>query len=218
MLRRTVIGMFGAVVLATLAGVAYAYQTPFDLAAGILSPTDVISLLDKLTRKDSSTSVSLRVGATTSQGKLLVARTRVDVALERSSRNWRGRVIVQLTVPSEVSYSVDLTEIRAKHIRVNKKERLLTVQMPTPQVEDVTPVLSEVKTENTCRWARFKCIDKPMLRELENAMLKEDFLAQARRMGEDHIPEIRKQGCETLQEFLQRLLGGACPGLTVVVE
>jgi hypothetical protein len=218
MTRRTVAGVIGAFLVCALTGMVYAYQTPFDLAASILSPTDVIGLIDKLTRKDSDTSVSLKVGITTSHGKLLVARTRVDVGLERSSRNWRGRVMVQLTVPSEVSYSVDLAEIRPEHIRVDKKERILTVQMPMPRVEDVTPILADVKTVNTCRHARFKCLDKPMLHELENTMLKEDYLARARQKGEEQLPEIRKQGCEALQEFLQKLISGTCPGVVVVVE
>src|SRR5205085_12097768 len=105
---------------------------------GLPSPTDVVKLLDALTKKDSSTSMQVKVGETVSQGKLLVARTRVEVALERSSRNWRGRVRVHMTVPSDISYSVNLAAIRPEHIRVDAGRRLLVVTMPDPQVEDVT--------------------------------------------------------------------------------
>src|SRR6185369_13122110 len=101
-----------AVLSAALALVA-ASASPLDLLVSPLpSPTDVIGVLDALTKKHSSTSVDVKVGATVSQGKLLIARTSVDVAMERSSRNWRGRVLVTMTVPTEVSYSINLADIR----------------------------------------------------------------------------------------------------------
>jgi hypothetical protein len=142
----------------------------------------------------------------------------MDVGLERSSRNWRGRVVVHLVVPTKVSYSVDLAEIHPEHIQIHKKDRVVIVKMPLPHVEDVTPILGKVKTVNTCKWARFKGIDKPMLRELENTMLKEDYLSHARQVGETNVEEVRKQGGEVLRVFLQRLVDAACPGMQVVVE
>lgn len=61
------------------AGPAAAQVLLFATAA-LPSPTDVIDIIDLLTRKDSATSVDVRFGKTAGQGKLLVARTRVDVA------------------------------------------------------------------------------------------------------------------------------------------
>ena len=59
---------------------------------GMPSPTDVVKLLDLLTQKDSSTSMQVKRGDTVSQDKLLMARMRVKVTRDRSSRNWRGRI------------------------------------------------------------------------------------------------------------------------------
>jgi hypothetical protein len=199
--------------------VVCAFVGPLDLVVpGLPSPNDVVRLIDTLTRKDSSTSVDVTVGNTVGQGKLLIARTRVDVAMERSSRNWRGVVLVHLTLPSDISYSVDLSEIRPEHIRLEAKERLLIIAMPTPKVEDVTPVLSAVKTESTYRRARFKFMDRDTVHQLQNDIFKEDFLARARKSGEAKIPEIRKNGRGVLEGFLRRLLAGPCPGVKVVVE
>src|SRR5215470_14986547 len=89
----------------------HAYIGPLDLVVPLPSPGDVVKVLDYLTQQESSTSMDVKVGNTTHQGKFLVARTRVDVAMERSSRNWRGRVVVQMSVPSDISYSVDLSKI-----------------------------------------------------------------------------------------------------------
>jgi hypothetical protein len=199
--------------------VVSAYVGPLDLVVpGLPSPNDVVRLIDTLTRKDSTTSVDVKLGSTTGQGKLLIARTRVDVVMERSSRNWRGVVVVHLTVPSDVSYSLDLSEIRPEHIKLDAKERKLIIAMPTPKVEDVTPVLTGVKTDNTFKRARFKFMDRDTTHELQNVMLKEDYLARARQKGEAQVPEIRQKGRGVLEAFLGRLLSGPCPGVKVVVE
>jgi hypothetical protein len=197
----------------------HAYVGPLDLLSpGLPSPTDVVKLIDVLTRKDSNTSTDVKVGNTIGQGKLLVARTRVDVAMERSSRNWRGRVVVQMKVPSDISYSVDLSKIRPEHIRLDDDKKQLIVAMPAPEVEDVTPLLNAVNIDNNFRRARFKLLDSDISRQLQNVMLREDYQARARKSGADRVPQIREQGKGALQKFLQQLLGRTFPDLTVVVE
>jgi hypothetical protein len=195
-----------------------AYVLPLDVLAPVPNPTDVIKLLDLLTQKDSSTTMDVKMGATISQGKLLVARTRVDVAMERSSRNWRGRVVVQMSVPSDISYSVDLTKIRPEHIRLDANKKRLIIAMPTPDVEAVTPLLSAVTIDNSYRRARFKLIDTDKSRQLQNVMLREDYQARAREAGAARLPEIREQGRVVLQAFLQKLLRRSFPDVEVVVE
>jgi hypothetical protein len=190
---------------------------PLDFI-GIPSPGDVVKLIDSLTRKDSSTSMEVKQGKTVGQGKLLVARTRVEVAMDRSSHNWRGPVEVHMTVPSDVTYSVNLAAIRAEHIRVNPKSRLLIVTMPAVQVEDVTPLLPELKTENNFKRCRFRRFDADASRELQNTMLKEDYQNRARKEGEAHIPEVRQQAREALCNLLSTLLRANCPDIRVRVE
>jgi hypothetical protein len=218
MTRRTAL-VFALGILLGPAPILHAYVGPLDLIVpGLPSPTDVVKLLDLLTQKDSSTSMDVKVGTTVHQGKLLVARTRVDVAMERSSRNWRGRVVVKLSVPSDISYSVDLSKIRAEHIRLDADRRQLVVAMPTPEVEAVTPLLSAVRIDDSFRRARFKRFDRDTSRELQNVMLREDYQARARQSGVAQVPQVREQGKSALQAFLQKLLGGAFPGIAVVVE
>src|SRR5262245_30185652 len=146
--------------------------SPLDLIVpGLPSPGDVIKVIDALTKKDSDTSVSVKLGDTVSQGKLLIARTSVDVQMERSSRNWRGRVVVTMTVPSESTYSVNLVEIRAEHVRLDPKRKAIVVAMPRPRVEDVTPLLGDLKADSAFKRARFKRLDADTGRALQNEML-----------------------------------------------
>jgi hypothetical protein len=182
------------------------------------SPSDVVKAIDALTRKDSDTTIDVKFGKTTAHGKLLVASSRVKVALERSSRNWRGRVTVVMTVPSDVTYSVDLTKIKPEHVRPDAANGRLVVIMPTPQVEAVTPLLHEVEVDNSYRKARFKLLDRDTSRELQNVMLREDYQGKARSKAEAHLPQAREEGKAALRSFLQRLLGPSFPGLKVVVE
>jgi hypothetical protein len=196
-----------------------ARPVPLDLLGPALpNPGDVIKVIDALTRKDSSTSMDVKVGNTIGQGKLLLARTRVDVVLERSSRNWRGRVVVHLKVPSDISYTIDLGKIKAEHLRLEEQQRRLIVTMPALEVEDVTPRLPSLEVDNAFKRARFKIVDTGISRELQNAMLREDYQARARKSGEEQLSKVRDQAREALQEFLQMLLAGPYPGLEVLVE
>ena len=219
MTRWIATALFAVLALVGLRSELHAWIGPLDIVLpGLPLPTDVVRVIDNLTKHDSDTTVEVKFGSTVSQGKLLVARMRVDVTLERTSKNWRGQVLVQLVVPSDVSFSVDLSEIRPEHIRLDVKQRCLIIAMPMPKVEDVTPLLTEVKRENTFRRARFKFLDKDTTHQLQNTMLTEDFLIHARGKGAMHVEEIRKEGRDVLQTFLQRLLQGSAPGVNVVVE
>lgn len=202
--------------LGLCAGPAFAwYLGPLDLIIpGLPNPADVVKIIDALTKKDSQTSVDVRFGATVSQGKLLIARTKLDVVIDRSSRNWRGQVTVNMVVPTEVSYSIDLQQIRADQISLDTQTRTLTVAMPPPTVEDVTPMLSAIKTENAFTQARFKRFDKQTSRDLQNSMLQHDYQVRARRVALQNVDRIRDQGRAALQQFLQQLL----PGVKVLVN
>jgi hypothetical protein len=195
---------------------------PLDLltTGGIPSPTDVVKVIDALTKKDSETTVAVTAAGkgTISQGKLLVARTRVEVALSRSSRNWRGRVLVNTKVPSDITYSVDLTTIKAEHVRCDAEKKLLTITMPPLQVEDVTPLLAEAQTDRTFQRARFRFCDSNAAREVELALLREDYQARARKFGEERLATVREQGRATLENFLQALFHATAPDVRVVVE
>jgi hypothetical protein len=217
--RRIVIGVLAVLALGSPTGRVFAWIGPLDLVVpGLPSPTDVVKLIDTLTQKDSATTVQVKLGNTIGQGKLLVARTRVEVKMERTSRNWRGKVVVQMVVPSDVTYSVDLSEIRREHVRHDVAKRVLIVKMPMPIVEDVTPILTGVKADNTYKRARFKFYDKDTSRALQNTMLTEDYLARARKKSAEETSQIREQGRLALQAFLERLVQGSSPGVRVVVE
>jgi hypothetical protein len=138
--------------------------------------------------------------------------------MERSSRNWRGTVVVVMTVPSDISFSVDLAKIRPEHIRLDATNRQLIVTMPTPEVEDVTPVLTAVKIDNAYRRARFKLLDRDTSRQLQNVMLRGDYQDRARKAAAAELPRVREQGKRALQALLQKLLARGFPGLTIVVE
>jgi hypothetical protein len=188
------------------------------LTIALPSPGDVIKLIDTLTKSDSDTSVNVKLGKTVTQGKLLVARTKVQVAMERSSKNWRGKVLVHMTVPTEISYSIELTELKAEHIRLDQQRGQVIFTMPAPKVEDVTPMLNEVKADNNYKAARFKLFDKDTSRELQNTMLLHDYQARARKEGQSAIPQIRAQAKQSLQQFLEKLLQGTASRVQVVVE
>jgi hypothetical protein len=210
----------GATALLTiwmLAGASVWAILPTDLL-GLPSPTEVVRLIDTLTRKDSDTDVQVKLGKAVGQGKLLVSQMHVEVVMDRSSRNWRGRVTVHMTVPTNISYSVNLTAIHAEHIRVDPQQRSLIVTMPPPQVEAVTPVLPEMTAENTFKAARFRRFDGDAARDLQNAMLKEDYQLRARKEGESRLPEVRKQAQAAVADLLQTLLRANCPNIQVRVE
>jgi hypothetical protein len=213
-----IVGLTVAVHLGLICTPARAVGPLNLLVPGLPGPGDVISIIDHLTKNVSDTTVDVKLGKTICQGKLLIARTKVDVCLERSSKNWRGRVLAHMTVPTEITYSIDLAQIRPEHIRLEPRNRQLILTMPEPKVEDVTPLLPGVKSENTFRACRFKRCDKSTSFELQNAMLLHDFQAKAREVAESSVPKIREQGRVALEQLLQKLLETTAHGIKVVVE
>ncbi len=215
--KHATVGFLAALAACLLGPLAFAPAIGLEML-GLPSPGDVIKVLDALTRKDSSTSMEVTLGDTISQGKLLVARTRLEVDMERSSRNWRGPVRVHLRVPSAVSYSINLTAIRPEHIRVDTARRLIVVAMPEPQVEDVTPLLSDMKSEDTYKGCRFRRLDGDASRALQNVLLKEDFQARARKEAEARLPQVRLRARLALQDLLESLLRPGNPSVRVWVQ
>jgi hypothetical protein len=208
--------------IAIAAGILLAWQAARlcanPLALLMPSAGDVVKLIDALTKKDSPTDVDVKLGKTAGQGKLLVARTKVDVAMERTSRNWRGKVRVQMKVPTEITYAIDLTRIRPGDVRVDASKRAVVVRMPPPTVEDVTPDLPAVTHESGYRAARFRLLDRDTSRELQNAMLLHDYQAKARAAGDAAAAKVRPQDREALRQLLRTLLRGTAPGVDVIVE
>ena len=187
------------------------------LIPGVTSPTYIIKLIDALTRRDKPTLVEATHGATLQEGKLLVARKKMDVRLERSSHNWRGRMVVTLIVPSDITYTVDLRAIRAEHLRLDESKTKVVVTMPTPCVEDVVPMLTEITVDDGFRHARTKLLDRKVALQLQNDMLKKDLLPQTRLIAEC-TPDVREQARQALGELLTKVFAGAGVRLEVVVE
>jgi hypothetical protein len=190
---------------------------PLELL-GLPGPSDVVAAIDYLTKKDSKTKVDVKAGKVTSAGKLLIGRLRVDVKMERSSKNWRGTVSSTIIVPTEISYAVDLADIKPHHVRIDAEERALIVVMPPPRVEAVTPLLSEVRKDTGYRGVRFRMTDGHTGTELQHAMLLHDYQAKAKKVGEEHAAKVRSDGKERFRELLEALLGRAFRGLSFRVE
>ncbi|MGL4553868.1 MAG: hypothetical protein ACRC33_22140 [Gemmataceae bacterium] len=203
--------------VAGLLAAGAAAALPLELL-GLPGPTDVISAIDYLTKRDSKTTVDVKAGKVTSAGKLLVGRLKVDVKMERSSKNWRGQVTSTVVVPTEISYAVDLADLKPHHVRIDAQERALVVVMPTPRVEAVTPLLSDVKKDTGFKGARFKLFDSHTGTELQHAMLLHDYQARAKTVGEGHAAKVRAEGRERFRELLEALLGRAFRGLSFRVE
>lgn len=209
--------MYQRAILFLLVSGATATALPLELL-GLPGPTDVLSAIDYLTKKDSKTTVNVKAGKMVSAGKLLVGRLTVDVKLERSTKNWRGKVSSTLVVPSEISYAVDLSELREQHVRVDVEARALIVKMPVPKVEAVTPLLASLKQETGFKGLRWKLTDGHAGTELQHAMLVHDYQAKARELGEKQAAKVREQGRRRFGELLEALLGPAFPGLAFRVE
>jgi hypothetical protein len=123
-----------------------------------------------------------------------------------------------MTVPTAITYSVNLAAIRPEHVHPDPRHSVVVVVMPTPQVEEVTPLLAELKTDNTFGKCRFRRWDRGASRELQNEMLLGDYQRRARKEGEARLDEVRGPARAALQQLLQALLAANFPGVQVRVE
>jgi hypothetical protein len=71
MTRRIATALFAVLVLTCLRGQLHAWIGPLDIVVPSLpSPTDVLKVIDNLSKQDSNTTVEVKFGSTVSQGKL----------------------------------------------------------------------------------------------------------------------------------------------------
>jgi len=186
------------------------------IAAG-KTAVEVVQLAESLTRKDSPVDVKARLRHTFAEQKLQVSKTTLDVSMERTTNNWRGSVRVEMEMPCEVTYAIDLSRIGPEHLRVEPGKRVLYVKMPPVQVETVSPIVEKMERRSHFGWGRSRYIDVKATQGLEDDLRKE-CRAEARNRAEKELDSVRKTGQAALQDFLRKIFKSAGADLEVIVE
>lgn len=152
------------------------------------------------------------------QTKLVVAKSPITVDVTRTSENWRGMVSVRVTVPCDVSYAVDLSQLRQDDVQWDAKTKLMRLQMPRVEIDTVTPNLKERSTTSTYSGWRFKYYDGSVSSDLEDKLL-DGVQNEARKLAREQVNSVIKSAArDKLQNFVRKMIQPAVPDAQVVVE
>jgi len=178
---------------------------------------EVVKLVESVTTTDSPIVVKARLRQTFAEQKLQVSKSTIDVSMERTTNNWRGQVRLEMDVPCEITYAIDLSQINPEHLRIEPGKRVLYVKMPPVHVETVSPIIEKMDFRSSFGWGRSRYVDVKTIHSLEND-LRRDCRSEARSRAEKELDSVKKTGQAALQDFLRKLLRTAKVDLEVIVE
>jgi hypothetical protein len=159
------------------------------------------------------------------QAKFAVAKTPVTVDITRKQPFTRGLFGVRssgaaegrMVLVCDVGWVVDLDRVRPADVQWDANRRMLTVRLPPPAIDSVTPDLPNRQFDLKYTGIAFEFLDSA-----EGRMVLDDCLnaiqPEARRAAEAHRSNVEKISREQLKELLEKLLRPHFSDLTVIVN
>jgi hypothetical protein len=168
-----------------------------------LNVLDLLPLLDKWTEKDSTVETRAVAARFQEEFKAVVAKETVEVTKTAASRNWRGTVAVRVTVPCEVHFTIDWEKLRPEDVRVDLAKKTLKIRLPVPEPSFAEPKTTESRTCTEYGACRFGLFDSNTGLQLENVLLKEDWVAAAKAEAAQNVESARQMARQKLIEFFK---------------
>jgi hypothetical protein len=198
-------------------------QSPSTVAAALkvaskLPWEDVVSLLDDLGPGKTKPNVKARVRALVPQMRLCVYSARVDVTVSDYSPGRIGRIYMELSMPSDVDYTVDLRSMGTEHLRWDAKRKILRVKLPPVAVGNVCPRLEEEEISTRFSGMRYYWFNGAAKANLERKLRREDYRPAAREEAEKRLPDAVRAGRDQVKLLLKKLLVPATSDIEVIVE
>jgi len=186
-----------------------------NLIPGIKIALEVKELVEDFTTKQQPPSVVTFLGMARAGGKLEVMELDGEVTVEGSDESIFGTNYIKLRIPCKFRYVVDLKTLKPEDLRYDPNSRKLTVRMPAVQLADPIPDREAMYMEEQ-RNPFFR--SPKSLMKLREQVLNEQLKPNARAKGEEELERAYKDGCQLLQDFLQKVYMPVIPDIKVIVE
>ncbi len=180
---------------------------------------DVLALLDDLGPGNTTPEVRARVKDLIPQLQLRVHTARLDVTVTDRSPGRLGSIEMELSMPADVEYIVDLKTMGPESLKWEAARKILRVKLPPVIVGNVSPRLDE-ESVSTPRYTgvRYFWFNGAAKANLERKLRREDYRPAARAEAEKRLPDAVRAGRDQVKNLLKRLLLPIGSDVEVIVE
>jgi hypothetical protein len=180
---------------------------------------DLIALLDDLGPGKSTPEVRARVRKIIPQLQLRVHSARVDVTVKDVSPGRLGSIEMELSMPADVEYIVDLKEMGPEHLKWEAARKILRVKLPEVKVGNVSPRLDEEEvSEPRYTGMRYFWFNGAAKAHLERKLRREDYRPAAQAEAEKRLPDAARAARDEVRGLLKKLLLPVGSDIEVLVE
>lgn len=176
---------------------------------------EVLKVAEELTTKQKVPTVNTFLGMAQASARLEVMRCDGHIILEGGDDSWLGNNRIKMMVPCRFQYQVDLKDLRESDFRLDPARMILTVRMPSIQMEEPVPDRESLEVLEQIN-PRFR--SNQSIRDLRDRVLSEQLKPQARVKGDEGIEIARHAGKAVLQDLLQRVYAPLVPEIKVIVQ
>jgi len=181
--------------------------------------TEVLALLDDLGPGKTTPEVRAKVKDLIPQLQLRVHSARLDVSVKDVTPGRLGSIELELTMPADVEYIVDLKTMGPESLKWEAGRKILRVKLPPVVVGNVSPRLDEeemsVPRYTGVRYFWFNGAAKA---NLERKLRREDYRPAARAEAEKRLPDAVRAGRDQVKQLLKKLLLPIGSDVEVIVE
>lgn len=180
---------------------------------------DLASLLDDLGPGKSKPEVKARLKELVPQLSLRVHSAKLDVTVRDYTPGRMGRIEMELSMPADVEYTIDLRTLSPADLKWDSARKILKVKLPPVIVGNVAPRLDEETVEKP-RFTGMRSwwFNGAAIANLERKLRKEDYRPAAKAEAEKRIPDAVRAGRDQVRDLLKKLLTPLGSDLVVIVE
>lgn len=180
---------------------------------------EVGALLDTLGPKPiPKPEVKARIKETIPQIQLRVYTAKLDVTVKGRSPGYIGSILMELSMPADVEYYVDLRTMGPEHLKWDARHKKLHVKLPPVIIGNVTPRLNEESIETEYTGVRYYWLNRAAESDLERKLRRENYSGAAREEANQRIEDARRAGRDEVKKLLKRLLLPTDSEIDIIVE
>jgi hypothetical protein len=180
---------------------------------------DVLALLDDLGPGKTKPEVKARLKELIPQLELRVHSARIDVTVSDTSPGRLGSLELELSMPADVEYIVDLKKMGPENLKWDGGRKILRVKLPPVSVGNVSPRLDEeVVSKPRYTGMRYFWFNGAAKAHLERKLRREDYRPAAKAEAEKRLPDAVRAGRDQVKGLLKKLLLPVGSDVEVIVE
>jgi hypothetical protein len=161
--------------------------------------------------------VKIALGVPQASARLEVYKFSGTIAADGGDTCWLGNNYVKLRIPVDFRYEIDLSQLKTKDVAYDPARNVLEIKMPPVALAKVVPDYGSLEIVEKIN-PRFR--SRAGWYELKDAVLSEQVVPYAERLGEEKLSEANLVARGVVQDLLGKLYAPVreYKGMVIVVK